>query len=700
MPKKIFIFLILFIVLAGVLMPNVTHANILTKIAGEVIQSSSNLFWTPLFVVTGSVLMFVSSFLLIISGWLFDIVIEFTILNMSDNIGAGSNIGNSISTAWATLRDVANMAFIFVLLYAAFKTMFDSNFSAFNTTVKNIIIAALLINFSLFFSKVVIDASNIVSIGFYNSIITNDAQIGSTILGGTANFNGISGGYMRMLKMQTWYHANILENGFNFQQVFLTGFMSSTFMFISAIIFFIASIMFVARFVILIFLMILSPLAFIAFIIPGMEKRFKDWKSALINQAFFAPLFFALTWVAFKLGNALMDPANTTTWVDLIKNPSKDTSILLLNYVLTTGFFIAALVFSKQMAGKTGNIGMAVGGTVALGGAAAVGRNTVGRGAQWVSENKRADWEKSRLGRIGLWTAEKTAGSGFDARALADTSLGKAVGAGKIMGDLGKAGGKGGFSKAVEEKAKKKADYAKKVYGQTPQEADEVKKLKPEYNTEVEKEEARIKQERINAYNKAEEARKKHLEDKLDPERKTAVENLKLSKNKATEELEEIERTRGNKSSPQYFQKEKEIENITNRMKDESAKIEAAKRAIEETDEYRELKVKADVARQQANPKTKINDKDYSETFKEKEIVKKYQYASKAGEERMEAYAKRLERWGTAGNKAAAKKVRDVIAGKDKKDTRKRMEQWAKEEGLKIKFDEGETPEESKPPQE
>ena len=88
----------------------------------------------------GYILMTITSLILIISGSIFDTIINFTILDMSKNLGTESGIGSSITTAWETLRDVANMFFIFVLLYAAFKAMFDANFGNFQTTIKNIII--------------------------------------------------------------------------------------------------------------------------------------------------------------------------------------------------------------------------------------------------------------------------------------------------------------------------------------------------------------------------------------------------------------------------------------------------------------------------------------------------------------------------------------------------------------------------------
>jgi hypothetical protein len=447
MTKKFLTFGILVVVLGVVFAPSVVFAqatetgitDTLLSAAGELFQITGNVTFGPLIAAVGYITTTLSSLVLIICGMIFDTVVQYTIIDVSKNIGSSSSMGASISEAWGVLRVIANMCIIFVLLYAALKNMFDTNFGNFQTTIKNIIIIALLINFSLFFTKVVIDASNIVSVGFYQAIASNNEEVGSTILGGTANFKGVSGGYMRMLGMQTWYSANILAGGIDAQKIFITAFMSSSFMLVSAMIFLITGVMFAARFIILIFIMILSPLALIAYAIPGMRGRFNTWLSALISQSFFAPLYFALTWVAFKLGNALITP--TTSWVSLITEPFKDQTgsmTLLLNYVLVIGFSIAALVFAKQMASSTFGFKQISGGigAVALGGAALAGRNTVGRGGKFLSENanlQKAAKEKTGFAgagaRLALYASKKAAGGTFDARnaTIPTSTLGAAI---------------------------------------------------------------------------------------------------------------------------------------------------------------------------------------------------------------------------------------------------------------------------------
>ena len=75
-----------------------------------------------------------------------------------------------VEKGWGAVRDVANIFFILMLLYVAIKTVLSLNVTDNKRLVGVIIIVALLINFSLFTTKVVIDASNILAKIFYNNI--------------------------------------------------------------------------------------------------------------------------------------------------------------------------------------------------------------------------------------------------------------------------------------------------------------------------------------------------------------------------------------------------------------------------------------------------------------------------------------------------------------------------------------------------
>jgi len=108
----------------------------------------------------------VSGWVLGASGLFFDIVINQTVENMATLVDSIAGI----DIAWRVLRDMVNMIFIFALLYIAIATILRIEEYGAKRLLARIIIVALLINFSLFFTKVAIDASNVLSAEFVNGI--------------------------------------------------------------------------------------------------------------------------------------------------------------------------------------------------------------------------------------------------------------------------------------------------------------------------------------------------------------------------------------------------------------------------------------------------------------------------------------------------------------------------------------------------
>lgn len=609
----------------------------------------------PLFKAIGALLMKLSAGILTLAGKFFDFVVNFTIIDMAKYVSNPDGLGGSISDAWRTLRDIANMLFIFVLLFVAFNAMFELNFNNVGKSVTNIIIVALLINFSLFFSKVVIDASNIVSVGFYNSIITtNTATLGSGGEGGTATVGNqtISSGYMKLLGLQSWYDAKVLVDPKNTRadQILMIGILSSIFMLIAAVILIISAIMFATRFIILVFLMILSPVAFIAYILPGQEKHAREWWSALVNQSIFAPVFFALTWVSFKIASApaflgqqsILGGSNAAKFVDVgTKAPTPDSLMLVLNYVLVIGFAIGALVMAKRIASSAPGFTAISGGlgTGLIGGAAFAGRQTIGRGAKMLADSSMVrnaassnKWY-SGAAKASLWTADKGAKGTFDLRAT-DT-LKKIPGLGKEIDILGKSTNKGGFAAAVDAKAKAKAQYAKDVYGQTEFEKEEFERRKKEEETQI----------KVNRGNKeaaarkdadfAEKKRKAYMNEQTG-EFSTRLKTLNTQKKTKEEELK-LAQDAGDKTKEEELSKD--LGSIASRIANEREAKKEKEKEIEETDtDYKKLKEEADDKKEEAKEaKTRLKKKEIDDD----ELSEETQKLKKAAKERQEAFADR-----------------------------------------------------------
>ncbi|MDP2642011.1 MAG: hypothetical protein Q8P21_01835 [bacterium] len=363
-------------------------------------------------------------------------VIYYTVVKVSENYASIP----AISEAWRVIRDVANMAFIFVLLYAAIQTILGIG-SDTQKLIRNIIVVAILINFSLFFTKVVIDASNVLALMFYDAIAPGALAGGTvdTILGRV----GLSDAFMQHLSLTSLYKVG--EN-LGVANIISIGILGSIMLLVAAFVFFAVAIMFIIRYVVLILVLILSPLAFIAYILPALQDKWKQWVDALIGQAFFAPIYFMLTWVTLHiLGGIMGSFGGTATGTDAALSGlavgesgvalAGGSFVMLINFIVVIVFLIASLTIAKEWANKApGGVskltGWAMGaaGGAAFGGLGWAGRTTFGRAGATAAESARLQeaankqragaWDRTKgaTARLALYASKKARSGSFDAR--------------------------------------------------------------------------------------------------------------------------------------------------------------------------------------------------------------------------------------------------------------------------------------------
>jgi hypothetical protein len=356
-----------------------------------------------------------------LAGILLNYIVNYSVVDMAKNYG---NIG-AIDTAWSTIRDVANMFFIFILLYSSIKMIIGQKEDT-RKLIVDMIIAAVLINFSLFFTKLVIDASNLVALTFYKALVSSGTA-GSVLNSNDFVNTGLSNSLMQSLNIQSiWQAAGSTVLGGT--KLISIGVMGSIVTLIVAFILFAIAIMFITRYVVLILVLIFSPIAFASGVLPGLSDITKQWKDALIGQSMFAPVYMLLTWVTVSVFQSLpaggnMADALTGTMVSgQTTYPSSSVSILI-NFIVVIVFLILTLVLSKKIAGKSGEVitkgvSSAVFGTIGF-----AGRRTLGLAGSVVANNanlqKAADEKPGFAGaaaRLGLYASRKARSGTFDVR--------------------------------------------------------------------------------------------------------------------------------------------------------------------------------------------------------------------------------------------------------------------------------------------
>ncbi len=432
-----------------------------------------------------------------LGGAVFDVVAALA-------LQGGTYASDVIAKGWTIARDIANMAFVFILIYLAFTLILNLDGAGIGKKLVMVIAVALLINFSFFFSRVVIDATNLLALQFYNKIYTPAAPAPSaasvTVSNQVFQIRSISENVMAGINPQT------LVSNRNFQQFIDQGSFGSNlailltlfFVFgvmniILAFVFLTAAVQFLIRILSLWFAILLSPLGFIGMIIPygGLTKK---WWHLLISNAFYAPAFLFVIYILMMLldggllskdiGSFLLKSAQDQGAQGSVGTSALQTFLqsivgVLVRLGVVVGLFIGALKvgsfvgaqgadIAQSWGKKIGNIGVRTTVGAGIGAIGWAGRRSVGNIAYRVARSeplrnfasgKKRDSSGAlvdrgvlgkalgaSLGAVLESGAYGVASSSFDARALTNKSVQGLVNLGDAQ--------KGGYIKTEEVRTK------------------------------------------------------------------------------------------------------------------------------------------------------------------------------------------------------------------------------------------------------
>ena len=430
----------------------------------------------------------VASFFLTIAGNILDIAIKYSIL------GSGfANFQSTIQSVWTLARDVCNIFFIFVLLYISIQLIIGQIGGKLKEILVSVIISALFINFSLFFTELIIDGGNLVATALVNQIIATSAPIStgglvtgaSNALAGTASTiatNGttlnsgdpqISSRIMNGLQLQTVYNngdsPSFDTSGLIKSSVRLILFLITTFVFLFM------ALLIVGRFIMLIFLMATAPIGFMGGVGVGfLSDAAKSWRSQLLDQVLVAPVFMFFMLLIIKVSQVMQSiPAASIT---IANNALGGSMVTYFDYVFIIFLLIKAVSITKKMSGEVGKLagdaatsfaGLALG--AATGSTAFLARQTLGRGAAVLTNSEGLKNNASKGGPIGyasrltLRAATGTSKSSLDLRNTAEGkgALGFIKGEGIDIAGKNASGGKDGYVQSRDAYAKQQADFAK-----------------------------------------------------------------------------------------------------------------------------------------------------------------------------------------------------------------------------------------------
>ncbi|MHB8710240.1 MAG: hypothetical protein ACYC6X_01645 [Minisyncoccota bacterium] len=389
-----------------------------------------------------------------------DYTVYYTIVTMGNYVSHLTAIG----VAWRVMRDVGNIMLIFGFLAAGISIILNVDLYGWRKMLPKLLIVAVLLNFSLFLSEAVIDVGNLVATQFYTQINGGSLPTPASISQTTVKTEGISNAIMSQLGLATIYPTNN-PNAFTDNHAWLIGFMSIILFVITAFVMFSLAFILIARFVYLVFLIIVSPLRVAGFGIPMLEKASQKWLSDLLQQTFIAPVLLLLLYVALAVitdAHFLTGFNATGDWLGYINNDNlTGFGSIILSFFIAMGLLLYITYKAKDL-GAVGAVGATkLAGKLTFGATAWAGRTTVGWGSHKAAKYLRG----TAFGRVPLVGTglvkglNRVATGSFDVRGI------KAGGGLKGLGVDAGAAQKGGYQADLKGRIESRTKYASELLG-------------------------------------------------------------------------------------------------------------------------------------------------------------------------------------------------------------------------------------------
>ena len=207
-----------------------------------------------------------------------------------------SSTTSGLYIAWNTMRGFANTAFIIgflIIIYSQITSIGISNYGI-KRLLPRLIVAAILVNLSFYICAILIDMSNIaghvvqdIFVGMRETMTTqggaaaNDMNFGSVTAAILSNGAIAAGGIAAFIVKS----GGIVKATVPLLFPLLIG---------MGLILMVVLIIMAARQAMIIILTIISPLAFVAYLLPGTETWFRKWRETMTTLLIFFPAFSAV----------------------------------------------------------------------------------------------------------------------------------------------------------------------------------------------------------------------------------------------------------------------------------------------------------------------------------------------------------------------------------------------------------------------
>jgi hypothetical protein len=187
-----------------------------------------------------------------------------------------------VSVGWASLRDLTNLFFILVLIAIAIMSILRIQKSAVRSLIPRFVAAVLLVNFSFFICQQIVNFADGLAQAFYAQVSTIDSIVFKWIKPFDlfmTNANTKGGGNTHWSAVEAALTAAVFIGAMLVVFIILAGAM-------------------IVRYAIILILVVLSPLAFLAMVLPQTASYAKKFWSNYISMVLWGPTALFFVWLS------------------------------------------------------------------------------------------------------------------------------------------------------------------------------------------------------------------------------------------------------------------------------------------------------------------------------------------------------------------------------------------------------------------
>jgi len=247
--------------------------------------------------VVGNTVGWVLYYIVAAIGWILNIFIAVMLV-----VGQYNNFLDEpvVQSGWVVIRDLSNNFFIIILMVIAVGTILRVPNYHYKQLLPKLLIMAVLINFSKLFTGILIDFSQVVMLTFANALVGEHGTEGySIILGAIGMPSAFSlGSVAELTKAEGVEIMDVIA------ALIFAGIISSVALVVVAMI----VVVLVFRVVMLWFLIILSPLAFVATTFPRSKGYAGQWWDELFKYLIVGPALMFFLFVSLSALTRISDP--------------------------------------------------------------------------------------------------------------------------------------------------------------------------------------------------------------------------------------------------------------------------------------------------------------------------------------------------------------------------------------------------------